>query len=111
MTFGRKDKQVDKTKIIYNSHLTLRGVPPDAYDYVVNGNFAIEWIIERYQITRDKDSCIANDPNDWAREHGQPRYIVDLLKRIVTVILEAMKIVKSLPPLNERMATPEHATV
>jgi predicted helicase len=111
MTFGRKDKQADKTTIIYNSHLTLKGVPMEAYDYVVNGNSAIEWIIERYQVTRDKDTGIANDPNDWAREHDQPRYIVDLLKRIVTVSVETMKIVKRLPPLNERQGAPEHAAV
>jgi predicted helicase len=107
MTFGRKDKQVDKTTIIYNSHLTLKGIPIEAYDYVVNGNSAIDWIIERYQITRDRDSGIANDPNAWTREHDQPRYIVDLLKKIVTVSLQTMSIVKALPPLNERQLMPE----
>lgn len=50
----------------------------------------------------DKDSGIRNDPNDWAREHNQPRYILDLLKRIVRVNLETMKIVNAMPPLNER---------
>ena len=102
MTFGRKDKQVDKTAIIYNSHLTLTGIPLEAYNYVVNGKPAIEWIMERYQVTRDKDSGIANDPNDWAKEHHQPRYIPDLLKRLITVSLETMKIVNALPALNER---------
>lgn len=102
MTFGRKDKQVDKTTIHYNGHITLSGIPLEAYDYFVNGKSAIEWIMERYQITVDKDSGIRNDPNDWSREHGQPRYILDLLKSIITVSLETMKIVRSLPPLNER---------
>ena len=102
MNFGRKDKQVDKTAITYNSHLTLTGIPLEAYDYVVNGKHAIEWIMERYQV--DKDSGIRNDPNDWAREHGQPRYIVDLLKRVVRVSMETMKIVHTLPALNERTA-------
>ena len=102
MNFGRKDKLVDKTTIAYNSHITLSGIPLDAYDYIVNGKPAIEWIMERYQITRDKDSGIPNDPNDWAREHNQPRYILDLLKRVITVSMETMKIVHALPPLNER---------
>lgn len=102
MSFGRKDKQVDKTVIAYNSQITLSGIPPEAYDYVVNGKPAIEWIMERYQVTRDKDSGIPNDPNDWAREHHQPRYILDLVKRIVRVSLETMKIVNALPALNER---------
>lgn len=101
MTFGRKDKQVDKTTIIYNSKITLSNIPLEAYDYVVNGKPAIEWIMERYQVTVDKDSGIRNDPNDWSREHNQPRYILDLLKRIIRVSLETNKIVASLPVLNE----------
>lgn len=105
MTFGRRDKQVDKTTIHYNSHLTLTGLPREAYDYVVNGKPAIEWIMERYQVTVDKASGIRNDPNDWAREHDQPRYIVDLLKRVVRVSMETMKIVQSLPSLNEAIPT------
>ncbi|WP_414662194.1 DEAD/DEAH box helicase [Horticoccus sp. 23ND18S-11] len=104
MTFGRKDKQVDKSVINYNSHITLSGIPLAAYDYVVNGKPAIEWIMERYQITRDKDSGIPNDPNDWAREHHQPRYILDLLKRVITVSMETMRIVHALPSLNERVS-------
>ena len=102
MTFGRKDKQVDKTTIHYNARITLTGIPLEAYDYVVNGKPALEWIMERYQITVDKDSGIRNDPNDWAREHKQPRYILDLLKRVVRVSIETMKIVNALPALNER---------
>lgn len=102
MTFGRKDKQIDKTTIHYNANITLSGIPLEAYDYVVNGKPALEWIMERYQITVDKDSGIRNDPNDWAREHDQPRYILDLVKRIVRVSLETMKIVRALPALNER---------
>lgn len=51
-------------------------------------------------VTRDKDSGIPNDPNDWSKEHKQPRYIIDLLTRVVRVSVETMKIVKSLPPLN-----------
>jgi predicted helicase len=102
MTFGRKDKAIDKSTIIYNSHVTIREIPLAAYEYVVNGKPAIEWIMERYQVTRDKDSGIVNDPNDWSREHDQPRYIIDLLQRIIRVSLETMKIVASLPALNEQ---------
>ena len=71
-------------------------------------NSAIEWIIERYQISVDKDSGIKNDPNDWAKEHNQPRYILDLVKRVVRVSLETMKIVNGLPAL-EIMETADKA--
>ncbi len=93
---------MDKTVIQYNSHLTLSGIPLEAYDYVVNGRPAIEWIMERYQLMTDKDSGLTNDPNDWPREHNDPPYILNLLKRIITVSLDTMRIVKSLPALKER---------
>jgi predicted helicase len=99
MTFGKNSKEVDKTTIIYNSHITLSGIPLEAYDYVVNGRPALEWIMERYQVTRDADSGIENDPNDWSDD---PQYILNLVKRIVRVSLETMKIVNGLPPLNEK---------
>jgi predicted helicase len=101
MTFGKKDGKPDKSVIAYNAHLTLRDIPLEAYDYVVNGKPAIEWIMERYQVTVDKASGIKNDPNDWCTEHKNPRYIVDLVKRIVRVSVESARIVKALPPLNE----------
>ena len=91
----------DKTGIIYNHLVTITTIPLEAYDYVVNGKPAIEWIIERYQFRREPDSGIVNDPNDWCREHNQPRYIVDLISRVVRVSIETMKIVSRLPALNE----------
>ncbi len=101
MTFARKDKAIDKTAITYNANLTLTGIPLEAYDYVVNGKPALEWVMERYQITVDKDSGIRNDPNDWMTEHGDPAYLVNLIKRVVRVSLETIRIVNALPPLNE----------
>lgn len=92
----------DKTSLVYNSRITLGGIPPEALDYVVNGKPALEWIIERYQVTADKDSGIVNDPNDWADEHGDPAYILNLFKRLVRVSLETVRIVKSLPALDEQ---------
>ncbi|MBI3416712.1 MAG: hypothetical protein HY043_15575 [Verrucomicrobia bacterium] len=96
------NEKFDKTTIQYNSHITLTGIPLAAYDYVVNGKPAIEWIMDRYQFSKDKDSQIVNDPNDWAREHDDPKYILNLLKSIITVSLETMKVVNGLPGLKER---------
>jgi predicted helicase len=89
----------DKSSIIYNRHITIKNIPPKVYDYVVNGKSAVEWIMERYQITIDKKSKIKNDPNDWGKEHDNLRYILDLLLSVMTVSLETMKIVESLPKL------------
>jgi predicted helicase len=98
MKFAKDGKVVDKSVIIYNSQITLSGIPPEAYEYVVNGKSAIEWIMERYAVTIDKDSGIKNNPNDWSEN---PRYILDLVKRIVRVSVESVKIVKGLPDLEE----------
>lgn len=96
MMFG---KGKDRSTIIYNDHITLSEIPDEAYRYMLGSKSAIEWIMERYQVTVHKDSQIRNDPNDWATEHDQPQYILDLLKRIVTVSIETMKIVDGLPAL------------
>jgi predicted helicase len=69
----------------------------DAYNYVVNGKSAIEWIMERYVVTVDKDSGIKNDPNKWSDD---PRYIIDLLKRVIRVSMETNRIVRALPQLD-----------
>jgi predicted helicase len=96
LSFGARK---DRSSIVYNQWITLSGIPEAAYDYQVNGKSALEWIIDRYQVTTHKDSQITNDPNDYCREIGNPRYILDLIKRIVTVSVETMKIVGQLPPL------------
>jgi predicted helicase len=89
--------QPDRSIIVYNSRVTLTNIPEEAYRYQLGARSAIEWIIDRYQVEVDKASEIVNDPNDWSDD---PRYIIDLLKRIVTVSLETMKIVDSLPGLD-----------
>lgn len=94
LQFGPKK---DKTRIKYNGHLTLKGIPEEANEYQVNGRSALEWVIDRYQVKTDKDSLITNDPNDYCRAVNDPRYIVDLIKRLVTVSLETQKLVGTLP--------------
>ena len=99
MAFPKKGKTADKTAIIYNSHLTLTGIPEAAYDYQLGSRSAVEWLLDRYQDKIDKDSGIRNDANAWGFEQGNPRYIVELIKRITTVSVETVKIIAALPPL------------
>ena len=100
MRFGKLDsKTADKRVIHYNAGITIENIPLEAYNYVVNGKSAIEWVMERYAVKTDSASQITNDPNDWGREHDDPKYIYNLLLRIITVSLETMKIVRSLPKL------------
>ncbi len=99
MKFAKNGKVDDKTTLIYNSYIRIENIPLVAYDYVVNGRSAIEWVMDRYQVKIDKDSQIKNDPNDWCDEHNNPLYILDLILSLITVSIETMKIVKSLPKL------------
>lgn len=97
MRLPKKDK---KDTIIYNDYITIRHIPAEAYDYIVNGKSAVEWLMERYAITIDKKSGIKNDPNDWSREHDNPSYIFDLVCSIVNVSVKTMEIVHKLPKLS-----------
>ncbi len=97
VTKMRYPSKADKTAIIYNAHLTLKGIPPEALEYVVNGKPAIECLMDQYEVKPDADSGIVNDPNAWCEEHNDPRYIVNLVKRIVRVSVETVRIVKELP--------------
>lgn len=100
MRYGKNGKEKDFTTVHYNSKITISGIPLDAYDYIVNGKPALDWVIERQGVKIDKDSGIVNDANDWAIETmSNPKYPLELFARVVTVSLETMKIVNSLPPL------------
>lgn len=96
MKFPSKEQ---KDTIIYNGKIRITNIPKEAYDYVVNGKSAIEWLMERYAVTIDKNSLIKNDPNDWSKEHGKPRYILDLILSVINVSVKTMQIVNALPQL------------
>ena len=97
----RKDPETGKnvddvTKLIYNKQVTITGIPAEADEYMLGSRSAIEWLIDRYQVKTDKASGIVNDPNDWADEVGNPRYIVELIGRVTRVAMETERIVDSL---------------
>lgn len=98
MKFAKKG---EKSTVIYNTRITLKGIPEAAWDYVVNGKAALDWVMERQAVRTDKASGIVNDANDWAVETmGNPKYPLELFQRVVTVSLETQKIVKALPKLD-----------
>ena len=107
---GRESQ--DRSKIIYNPFITLTDIPEEAYQYQVNGKSAIEWVMERYQIKTNKDSGILNDPNQYSPtpknptqdnfeldSKPDPKYILSLLKKVITVSVQTVKLIKKLPPL------------
>ncbi len=101
MKFAGTRGKEDKTTVIYNDHITIENIPLEAYEYVVNGKPALEWVMERQCVKVDKDSGIVNDANDYANETmNNPAYPLELFQRVITVSLETMKIVRSLPKLD-----------
>ncbi|WP_438752896.1 DEAD/DEAH box helicase [Pararhizobium sp. O133] len=107
MKFGSKRPHIDKTTVIYNSNITITGIPIEAYDYIVNGRPALEWVMERQSVSVDRHnpetkrgSDIVNDANRYAIETvGDPAYPLNLFQRVITVSLETMKTVRALPKL------------
>ncbi len=106
MKFGKGsgksgDERHDKTRVIYNSKITMEDIPLEAYEYVVNGKPALEWVMERQAVTTHKESQIVNDANLWATETmGDAAYPLKLFQRVITVSLETVKIVRGLPRLD-----------
>lgn len=110
MTYPRKvtgpetgKKVKDLTVLQVAENLTIEGIPPRAYEYVVNGKTAIDWLIDRYQVTTDKKSGIINDPNEYSDD---PRYIVDLVEKVIRVSVEIVDIMNGLPALNDKKTKP-----
>jgi len=100
MRYGKNGKDKDLTTLHYNGKITVTGIPLEAYEYVVNGKPALDWVVERQCVKTDKDSGIVNDANDWALETmHNPRYPLELFLRVITVSLETLKIVNALPTL------------
>ena len=94
MRFPSKE---DKGTILFNDSVKIENIPMTAYDYVVNGKSAVEWVMERYAVTKNTDSGIVNDPNLWS---ANPRYILDLVSRVIQVSVDTQKIVAGLPKLD-----------
>lgn len=84
----------DLSTIIFNSDITISNIPEKAYEYVVNGRSAIEWIIDQYQVKTDRKSGITDDPNDYSEDE---KYIFNLLLRIINVSVQTVDLIKSLP--------------
>lgn len=94
-------KGKDKSTLHYNDKIKITGIPLEAYDYVINGKPALDWVVERQCVKTDKASGIVNDSNAWSIDTmSNPKYPLELFLRVVTVSLETMKIVKGLPALD-----------
>ncbi|WP_407325300.1 DEAD/DEAH box helicase family protein [Lactobacillus johnsonii] len=101
MKFPKKDnnegkKVDDRSTIIFNDNITISNIPEKAYKYIVNGKSAIEWIMDQYQVKIDKKSGITDDPNDYSDD---PKYIFNLLLRIINVSVQTVDLINQLPPL------------
>ena len=97
MRFKNKN---NKGTIVLNGSITIGNIPERAYEYILNGKSAIEWIMERYQVKTDKASNITNDPNNWGEEMGNPRYIFDLLCSVINISVQTLQVIEHLPKLH-----------
>ncbi len=107
LAFGKdRRKQKDTSVIIFNEYIHIINIPRKAYEYKVNGRSAIEWIMDRYQISTDKDSNITNDPNLYESKEGAlkglkgGRYALRLLLSVIAMSVKSVEIIESMPPLD-----------
>ena len=82
----------DRTELVVNNTLTLRGIPPEVFEYRLGNRSALDWVIDQYQVTTDRRSGITSDPN----RPDDEEYIVNLVKRVVRVSVETAKVVKEI---------------
>ena len=102
MTYGKKNKEIDKSIININDKIKISEIPDEVKDYIISGKSALDWILDMYQFYEDtKDSKLINDPNDLIIENNDPEYIIKLIQRIVTISVDSMKIKNSLPKIDE----------
>ncbi len=100
MRFAKTDGEDDKRTICLSPDVKVENIPLHAYDYIINGKSAIEWLMERYSFSVHSESQIANDPNAWGKEHNQPQYILNLLLRMISVSMKTLKLVSKLPRID-----------
>ncbi|GHQ99951.1 hypothetical protein VN1241_13310 [Helicobacter pylori] len=79
-------------RIHYNNHIAITKIPKKAFDYVVNGKSAIDWVIERYKKTRDKDSLIENNLNDYK----DGKYVFELLCRVIKLSEKSVDLIEKI---------------
>ena len=97
MRYGKTSGKVDKTTPAFNEAITITGIPETTHSYRLGSRSALDWLVDRYAIRTDSKSSIVNDPNEWATEVGDPRYILDLVGRIVEVSVRTVTIMEDLP--------------
>ena len=97
MRFKKVGKETVRNTILFNEFITISHIPERAYEYVINGRSAIEWIMESYRIKTDKDSGIIDDPNTY----GDEKYILNLLVSIISLSLKTLDLIDSLPEYKE----------
>ncbi|AGL67271.1 restriction endonuclease Eco57I [Helicobacter pylori UM299] len=88
----KKEMKKGEYRIIYNKNIAITKIPQKAFDYVINGKSAIDWVIEHYQKTRDKDSLIENNPNDYK----DGKYVFELLCRVITLSVKSVDLIEKI---------------
>ena len=96
MRYGRDGRKADKSLVRYNESLSFE-LPDGVHEYKVNGKSPVEWVVDRYRVSEDKDSGIIQNPNDWADEQKNPAYILSLLKKAAHIGVASAKLIRALP--------------
>jgi predicted helicase len=89
----RADK--DAGSIALDSETTLRGIPPEAWDYKLGNRCALEWVLDQYKEKKPKDPTI-REKFDTYRFADYKEKVIDLLARVTTVSVETERITQAM---------------
>ena len=97
------EESKDKRELLFfdraNNVFERLPIPPEVDKWQINGSTATWWIADRYKVTVDKKTGRINDPNDYAREYGNPRYIFELAKNVINIAIKTVAILDELNKL------------
>ncbi len=99
MKYAKTGGVTDKTTIVVNSSITVKGIPLSAQDFRLGPRSALDWLIDRYQFKIDSSSGITSDPNDFGESIGNASYILELIQRVSHVSVETVRLTSEMPPL------------
>jgi predicted helicase len=96
MKYGGKSGNIDRSTLIFNDYFRMEGIPAEAHAWMIGSKTALDWLIDRYYVSTNASSGITNDVNLWGAEHNDPSFVVNLVKRVVTVAVETDALLRQL---------------
>jgi predicted helicase len=81
--------------IVIDENTTISEIPKEAWEYKLGNRSALEWILDQYKEKKPSDPTIAEKFNTY-KFADYKEHVIDLLKRVCTVSVETVRIVREM---------------